>query len=56
MSERQEKRLDNKKIRASISFPEKDYEKLETIAEKNKVSIAWVVREAVEQYITKNCQ
>jgi len=38
-------------VRASISFPQKDYITLEKIAEDKKVSIAWVVREAVEKYI-----
>jgi predicted DNA-binding protein len=38
-------------VRASISFPPYVYESLETIAKEKKVSLAWVVREAVEQYI-----
>ena len=38
-------------VRASISFPQEDYITLEKIAEDKKVSIAWVVREAVEKYI-----
>ncbi len=38
-------------VRASISFPQDDYITLEKIAEDKKVSIAWVVREAVEKYI-----
>jgi metal-responsive CopG/Arc/MetJ family transcriptional regulator len=38
-------------IRASISFPADVYETLETIAKEKKVSLAWVVREAAEQYI-----
>lgn len=39
-------------IRATISFPESVYRTLEDIARKKKVSLAWVVREASEQYIT----
>lgn len=38
-------------VRASISFPPDVYETLETIAKEKKVSLAWVVREAAEQYI-----
>lgn len=38
-------------IRASISFPPQVYEGLEIIAREKKVSLAWVVRDAVEQYI-----
>ena len=38
-------------IRASISFPPDIYETLEGIAREKKVSLAWVVREAVEKYI-----
>jgi hypothetical protein len=38
-------------VRASISFPPDIYETLEGIAKQKKVSLAWVVREAAEQYI-----
>jgi predicted DNA-binding ribbon-helix-helix protein len=38
-------------IRASISFPANLYETLEELATQKKVSVAWVVREATEQYI-----
>ena len=37
--------------RTSITFPQEVYESLEDIAKKKKVSLAWVVREAAEQYI-----
>lgn len=40
-----------KAVRASISFPPRVYETLETIAQEKKVSLAWVVREAAEKYI-----
>jgi predicted DNA-binding protein len=39
-------------VRATISFPPEVYETLESIAKEKKVSLAWVVREATEQYIT----
>ena len=35
-------------VRASISFPEEQYQVLERIAAENKVSLAWVVRDAVD--------
>lgn len=38
-------------VRATISFPPVIYETLEIIAREKKVSLAWVVREAAEQYI-----
>jgi hypothetical protein len=39
-------------IRASISFPPNLYKSLEEIAKEKKVSLAWVVRDAAEKYIT----
>ncbi len=39
-------------VRASISFTPALYEGLDVIAKKKKVSIAWVVRDAAEKYIT----
>lgn len=41
-------------IRASVSFPKVDYTKIEKMASKKHVSIAWVVREAVIEYLKKN--
>ncbi len=38
-------------VRASISFPQEDYEQLEEVAGKKRVSLAWVVREAVRIYL-----
>jgi hypothetical protein len=37
--------------RASVTFPPEVYETLEKIAREKKVSLAWVVREATENYI-----
>lgn len=39
-------------VRASISFPRELYQTLEDIARQKKVSLAWVVRDAAEQYVT----
>ena len=41
-------------VRASISFPIEDYEKLEQAAVNKRVSLAWVVREAVREYLAEN--
>lgn len=40
-------------VRASISFPPDIYEVLEQLARQKKVSLAWVVRDAVERYVTE---
>jgi predicted transcriptional regulator len=38
-------------VRASVSFSHEIYDSLGKIAEAKKVSIAWVVREAVDSYL-----
>jgi metal-responsive CopG/Arc/MetJ family transcriptional regulator len=38
-------------VRASVSFPEDQYAELERIALDQRVSLAWVVREAVQNYL-----
>ena len=38
-------------VRASVSFPQTVHSELERIAASKKVSVAWVVREAVEKYV-----
>jgi len=38
-------------VRASVSFPPEVYRTLEEIAKQKRVSLAWVVRDAAEQYI-----
>jgi hypothetical protein len=40
-------------VRATISFPYDIYQTLEEVAAQKKVSLAWVVREAAEQYIAE---
>ena len=49
-AERQTK-IRNPKVRTSVSLSEEAYREVERIAEQKKVSVAWVVREAVEQYL-----
>lgn len=41
-----------KMARASVSFPPELYAMLERIAKEKKVSVAWVVREAAEAYVS----
>ena len=41
-------------VRASISFPPDVYETLEHLATQKKVSLAWVVRDAVERYVDEH--
>ena len=43
-------------VRASISFPPDLYKTLEEIAKKKKVSLAWVVRDAVERYVAEEIE
>ena len=40
-------------VRATISFPAGVHELLQRIATEKKVSLAWVVRDAVDTYIDK---
>lgn len=40
-------------MRASVSFPINVYGSLGEIAQKKKVSLAWVVRDAAEKYIAE---
>jgi predicted transcriptional regulator len=39
-------------VRASISFPPDIYQSLGNLAKHKKVSLAWVVREAAERYVS----
>ncbi|QDT46201.1 hypothetical protein Pan258_02180 [Symmachiella dynata] len=42
-----------KSVRTTTSIPVEDYTELERIAEKKKVSVAWVVRDAVDRYLSE---
>jgi predicted transcriptional regulator len=42
-----------KTVRASVGFPEEVYKALEDIAKEKKVSVAWIVRDAAEQYVAR---
>jgi metal-responsive CopG/Arc/MetJ family transcriptional regulator len=42
-----------KTVRASVGFPAELYKALDEIAQEKKVSVAWIVRDAAEQYIAQ---
>jgi metal-responsive CopG/Arc/MetJ family transcriptional regulator len=50
-AKRKEKPAEGASVRAIISFPAELYRNLEGIAREKKVSLAWVVRDASEQYV-----
>ena len=39
--------------RTSVGFPSDLYRTLEQIAEKQKVSVGWIVRDAAEKYVAE---
>jgi predicted transcriptional regulator len=47
------KQRNHKSARTTVSLPSEDYEELEKIAVKNRVSVAWVIREAVSHYLAE---
>ena len=38
-------------VRTTVSIPTRHYLQLEGLARQNKVSIAWVVRDAIDHYL-----
>ncbi|MBQ6109218.1 MAG: CopG family transcriptional regulator [Thermoguttaceae bacterium] len=44
---------ENKYVRTSTSIPWDHYRQLEKLAERYKVSIAWIIRDAIEKYLEK---
>jgi hypothetical protein len=40
-----------KRVRTSVTVPIEDYRELELLARQKKVSVAWIVRDAVDQYL-----
>lgn len=40
--------------RITVSFKVKDHRELQKLADENDVSIAWVVRKAVNEYLERN--
>ena len=50
--QRSAKQADPETVRASISFPADLYAALEAEAKRKKVSLAWVVRDAADCYLS----
>ena len=50
-AQKKRKTAKDRSVRASVSFSESQYRELERIASNQRVSLAWVVRDAIEQYI-----
>ena len=46
-------KIKNEIIRITVSDPTEHHEQLESLADKNKVSVAWVVRDAIEKYLER---
>lgn len=40
--------------RTSVTFPAEVYSSLEIIAKQKKVSMAWVIRDAAEKYVSEH--
>jgi hypothetical protein len=40
-------------VRTTVSLPRDDYSELEVMAQKKRVSVAWIVRRAVEEYLQR---
>ncbi len=40
-----------KAVRTTVSLPSEQYEKLQALAEANGLSVAWVVRQAVGEFL-----
>ena len=38
-------------IRTSVSVPAEDYKEIERLSQRKKVSVAWIIREAIEKYL-----
>lgn len=43
--------IDKDTVRTSVSLPREHYNILASVAEQNRVSVAWVVRDAVARYV-----
>ncbi|WP_299874235.1 ribbon-helix-helix domain-containing protein [uncultured Cocleimonas sp.] len=42
-----------KSVRVTASLPEEQHEQLQDLAEKNSLSVAWLVRQAVGDFLDK---
>ncbi len=42
-----------KSVRTTVSFPQDQYQQLQALAEGNGLSVAWVVRQAIGEFLDK---
>lgn len=42
-----------KSVRTTVSLPQDQYKQLQTLAESNGLSVAWVVRQAIGEFLSK---
>jgi hypothetical protein len=45
-----------KSVRTTVSIPPNDYEMIGKIAESKRVSVGWVIRDAVDEYLKAHPQ
>ena len=45
-----------KTVRLSVSLGKADHDALQRVAEKNDVSVAWIVRKAIERFLESSPQ
>lgn len=43
-------------VRTTVTIPKASYSEIERIAREKRVSVAWVVREAVAEYLAENVE
>ena len=42
-----------KSVRITVSIPEQQHEQIQLLADKNSLSVAWLVRQAVSDFLEK---
>jgi hypothetical protein len=47
---------DESTVRTTVTIPKSSYSEIEKIARDKRVSVAWVVREAVAEYLAENVE
>ena len=47
-----QRKAESKTLRASVTFPRELYATVEQIAKEKRVSVAWIVRDATEKYVS----
>ena len=47
---------DESRVRTSVILPQEIHDQLLTLAQENDASVAWVIRKAVTEFLSKNKQ